>query len=1833
VRDYNNSCIQDFSDAVFTIAPPTPIITVTNPNSAVTRYIGQTNNITWTSAYLSSSFVTIEYTYDDGTTWNMISNITNNTGSFAWQIPNTPSAQCRVRISEYGNPAVFDESNVNFTIAHPWITVTSPNGGETWKGCTPGTITWSSAGTSGSFRIYYSLNNGASWTSITTSSSSSYSWSNVIDMPSTQALIKVADNNNLTLADSSDAVFTILKNNDIVIISPNGSESWEVGTTQNISWVSEPTTNRYVVHYSTNNGAAWSQITSSTYSTSQSWPIPNEPSNQALIRVRDYNNSCIQDFSDAVFTIAPPTPIITVTNPNSAVTRYIGQTNNITWTSAYLSSSFVTIEYTYDDGTTWNMISNITNNTGSFAWQIPNTPSAQCRVRISEYGNPAVFDESNVNFTIAHPWITVTSPNGGETWKGCTPGTITWSSAGTSGSFRIYYSLNNGASWTSITTSSSSSYSWSNVIDMPSTQALIKVADNNNLTLADSSDAVFTILKNNDIVIISPNGSESWEVGTTQNISWVSEPTTNRYVVHYSTNNGAAWSQITSSTYSTSQSWPIPNEPSNQALIRVRDYNNSCIQDFSDAVFTIAPPTPIITVTNPNSAVTRYIGQTNNITWTSAYLSSSFVTIEYTYDDGTTWNMISNITNNTGSFAWQIPNTPSAQCRVRISEYGNPAVFDESNVNFTIAHPWITVTSPNGGEVITKCYSQTVTWISAGTSGTFRIYYSVNNGNTWTSIGTTSSSSSGWNTANVPVSDHVLIKVADNNNLSISDSSDTVFSVIENLDIIINSPNGGEQWQAGTQKTLSWVSVPTTDRYVVSYSTDSGNNWNTITSSTYSTTHNWTVPNAPTNQALIRVRDYNNSCIQDESDAPFSITPGIPALTVPNGGQTWFYASTYNITWTSEYFYSTFVTISYSLDSGATWLPIIAATNNTGSYSWQVPATYSTKCLVRVNAYNNPSVYDVSDAVFTIAPALTILTPNGNNALDEWRVCTQTTIQWTSGGTSSSFKIEYSVNGGQTWSNIISSFSSSGTNHTYNWTIPNTPSTQCLVRVTDNGNSLKTDVSDAVFTIKPSIIVTSPNGGESFAQGSQQTITWTADGASNYYSIDYSINDGSTWTNIAFNQYITTNSYVWTVPAVVSSNCRIRVVDHISTCKQDISDYTFAIGMPAPQILVTSPNGGEILSGCSLNNITWTSSNTSGNYTIEFSEDSGMTWQTIVSNLNNPSGIYSWTVPNISSSQCLIRIKDFNNPSVADESNSTFTINTSLLASITANGPTTFCDGGSVILTSGSPTGNVWYPGGQTSQSITVSASGSYHVVVTDNNCIATSNVIHVHSNPIPPAPVASNNSPVSMYGTAELYAGTIPNATYSWSGPNGFTSAVQNPVIPNATSALSGTYSVSATVNGCTGVASTTDLQVTSTPSNVLISGNIITETGQYVEGVTVLLSGTSTDSIITNASGAYQFDVVQGQSYVITPLKNNDLNKTNGISTLDIVMMQRHILNVQPFNSPYKIIAADVDLSHYVTNMDIVLTRAFILQNITSYPGNHIWKFVNSDFMSNDPMNPFPFEQSRSYSNAFHAVDQNFIAVKLGDVNNSWNPSMTKSLYNTGLTFEMGNYTVSPTQHITIPVFVRNFNNISGVQFTAEWDESVINFVSANNVFLDMSYGNTQAQDGKLAVLWSTEDINGLTLPDNTVIFEMVFEITGQHGTYSPLSFTSSMTEAEAYDNLLDELVFNKEDGEVSVNQVTDVNTMLGPEDFQARVHPNPFSHLLNIHLSLQNEELLNFRITDVLGRTLKDESQLLTPGHHHFHWDGTDMNGQRLPGGTYFLKISSRTNNKVIKVILTR
>ena len=233
----------------------------------------------------------------------------------------------------------------------------------------------------------------------------------------------------------------------------------------------------------------------------------------------------------------------------------------------------------------------------------------------------------------------------------------------------------------------------------------------------------------------------------------------------------------------------------------------------------------------------------------------------------------------------------------------------------------------------------------------------------------------------------------------------------------------------------------------------------------------------------------------------------------------------------------------------------------------------------------------------------------------------------------------------------------------------------------------------------------------------------------------------------------------------------------------------------------------------------------------------------------NTASSYSWSGPNGFTSS-------LQNPSITNLSNNnsgTYTLivannngcadTTTLSVSVLINNPVTansngpLCTGQTLNLTASAGSSYVWSgPNGFTStqqnptiNNVSTTNAGSYSVVVTNGNGCTYSTSLTVSINPNTPV-TASSNSPICEGDN--LTMNTIAGSSYSWTGPNGFTSTIQNPTISNITTTSSGLYSVTVT-NACGTGTSNTQVQVGQKPT----AGITVTET-VICEGDTVYLT-----------------------------------------------------------------------------------------------------------------------------------------------------------------------------------------------------------------------------------------------------------------------------------------------------------------------------------------------------------------------------------------------------------
>ncbi len=171
-------------------------------------------------------------------------------------------------------------------------------------------------------------------------------------------------------------------------------------------------------------------------------------------------------------------------------------------------------------------------------------------------------------------------------------------------------------------------------------------------------------------------------------------------------------------------------------------------------------------------------------------------------------------------------------------------------------------------------------------------------------------------------------------------------------------------------------------------------------------------------------------------------------------------------------------------------------------------------------------------------------------------------------------------------------------------------------------------------------------------------------------------------------------------------------------------------------------------------------------------------------------------------------------------------------------------------------------------------------------------------------------------------------------------------------------------------------------------IAGGIFTDDGREVENAQVQLMGGASSEQNTAIDGSYAFaDMPLNTTYLLRPTKTDAV--LNGLSTFDIVLINRHILGSTPLPNPYRILAADVNRSGSVTTLDIIQLRRLILGLDETLPGGApTWRFIDASFTFPDPADPWATYLPEQYSiNGLNGdmMHADFIGIKIGDVNGS--------------------------------------------------------------------------------------------------------------------------------------------------------------------------------------------------------------------------------------------------------
>jgi hypothetical protein len=977
--------------------------------------------------------------------------------------------------------------------------------------------------------------------------------------------------------------------------------------------------------------------------------------------------SVLSDMSNSSFTIF--TGQITVTSPDGGESWQAGSSQNITWIDNIFED--VTIEL-YKDGTFHSVISTSTSSDGIKTWDIPFALEAgsNYKVKVTSVNSPGITDFSDENFTILANQVTVTSPNGGEDWKVGTSQIITWTDNFT-GNVEIQL-FKGGIFHSSITTSTPSDgeYTWN--ISSSLIQASdysIRISSVTDGNIFDFSDADFTLL--NEIIVTTPNGGESWQRGTANTINWTDNLNGNVKIELF--RGGVFDSEITPSTPSDgSFSWDIPvtTAADTEYTVKITSVDNASVFDISDSNFEIFEG--MITITLPNGGESWLAGTTHAITWLDNINEN--VKIEL-FKGGFLHSVIDALTSSDGNYFWNIPFTleTGSDYTVKITSVDDPSITDSSNANFTIVGNQVTVTSPNGGETLLETDDYIITWTD-NLTGSVEIQLFKGEPSVFHSSITTSTPNDGeftWNPpASTPTGTDYKIKILSVYDAAIFDFSDSTFTINSNS-ITVTSPNGGENWLIGSPNKVTWNDDIGGGVKIDLYK--GGILDTTIASSTPSNgSYDWDFADAaPGFDYQIKISSVDQPTLFDMSDNSFTLFSGEITVSLPNGGENWLAGSSQTIFWADNIDGD----VTIELHKADTLYSIISGpTASDGAKNWELPFDIESgdDYKVKIISVDNPDIFDYSDVNFSIEGfEIAITSPNGGEV---WYVDQDYNITWTDNLTGS---VEIQLFKGGVFHSVIDASDPSDGLRT--WSIPAGQETgyDFSIKIASLDNSNIFDFSDSTFTLAHNVLVATPNGGESWQAGSDETITWSDNLIGN---VRIELWNGTDSTIIS-NSELSDGSYTWSIdPGLqAGSNYKVKIISVEDENVFDYSDEIFEIF--AGSITVVSPNGGEILQAGNDYSINWLS-DISEDVKIELYKG-GSLHSTITASTNN-DGAFSWndmpfTIE--SGSDYQIRITSTFNPTTFDFSDANFTIVGNEITVTSPNGGETWLIGDPYFIT------------------------------------------------------------------------------------------------------------------------------------------------------------------------------------------------------------------------------------------------------------------------------------------------------------------------------------------------------------------------------------------------------------------------------------------------------------------------------------------------------------------------------------------------------------------------
>ncbi len=397
------------------------------------------------------------------------------------------------------------------------------------------------------------------------------------------------------------------------------------------------------------------------------------------------------------------------------------------------------------------------------------------------------------------------------------------------------------------------------------------------------------------------------------------------------------------------------------------------------------------------------------------------------------------------------------------------------------------------------------------------------------------------------------------------------------------------------------------------------------------------------------------------------------------------------------------------------------------------------------------------------------------------------------------------------------------------------------------------------------------------------------------------------------------------------------------------------------------------------------------------------------------------------------------------------------------------------------------------------------------------------------------------------------------------------------------------------------------------VIAGTVGQCANEILEGVQILIDNASeTKQFVVDEYGEYvSLENLAGSYVKITAYKDDDHMK--GVSTLDLMIIQRHLLGLQSFEDPLQYIASDINYDGKVSHTDLLPLRKLILGIYTELPSNNSYRFLNKRNAREENETAWDISENIEVQNlSNHIHDADFIPVKIGDVSNqniSYSSGTNASNYQKNESLHIEKQESNTASDYSLVFNIDRPMSVNGLHFSIDLNGSIfVGIETQLKGFTEDNYNLTD--DGILHISWIDARNNESA---SAHLFTLNFEENNRN------EYINEIIKSEVY---VEDQIFNLEpENEFDQNVEESISNLI--------VYPNPVNVETILSFDSNKACNVNFSVHSLEGKLIYKDVHKSITGSNKIQ---IPQNVLHQNAGVLIIRMTNQETSLLEKIIIT-